>query len=67
MTVGDVSYVEAKAFFEQQTWPTIPKHLQSNYANAEMMFEELYDYFGGKLTHISDTVADWGQCSRHPF
>lgn len=55
MTVGDPSYEEAKAYFHEQLVPLIPDKLQ-----GKLDFEDLYDYFGGKLTHLSDFVADWG-------
>lgn len=64
MTIGDPSYEEAKEFYRQQLIPIIPDHLAS-----KIDFEDLYDYFGGKLTHLSDFVADWGRficCPIHP-
>lgn len=56
MTVGDPSYHEAKDYFNQQLLPGVPDHLKHR-----LDFEELYDYFGGKLTHLADVVDDWGK------
>ncbi|RDW79358.1 hypothetical protein BP6252_03996 [Coleophoma cylindrospora] len=54
MTIGDCSKEETYAYFKEELLDTIPEDLRSK-AN----FEEIYDAFGGKLSHISDYISAW--------
>lgn len=54
LTIGDCSKEETLAYFLEQMLPSVPKYMAS-----QLEFEELYDAFGGKLSHISDYVSAW--------
>lgn len=54
LTIGDCTKAETETFFVDELLQTIPKNLQT-----AIKFEELYDVFGGKLSHINDYVSSW--------
>ena len=53
-TIGDVSKIEAEAFFKDKLLPDVPEKLRSGFN-----FEDVYRVFGGKLAHLSDYAADY--------
>lgn len=54
LTIGDVSKEESLGFFLNKMLPTIPQNMVT-----KMNFDDLYDAFGGKLSHINDYVSAW--------
>lgn len=54
LTVGDCTKAETETFFIDELLQTIPKNLQT-----AINFDELYEAFGGKLSHINDYVSSW--------
>jgi hypothetical protein len=54
LTLGDVSKEESLGYFLDKMLPTIPPSMATS-----INFDELYDAFGGKLSHISDYVSAW--------
>jgi hypothetical protein len=54
MTIGDCTKQETRQFFKDEIMPTVPNDLKS-----KVDFEEIYDAFGGKLSHISDYMSVW--------
>lgn len=58
ITIGDCSREETLSYFLDQMLRSVPTHLASK---LTMSFEEIWDAFGGKLSHINDYVASWTQ------
>lgn len=58
ITIGDCSREETLSYFLEQMLPSVPPHLASKLTTN---FEEMWDAFGGKLSHINDYVASWVQ------
>lgn len=54
LTVGDCTKEETRTYFKEQILPSVPDKLRS-----KLSFDELYNAFGGKLTHINDYVNSW--------
>lgn len=54
MTIGDCTKDETRSYFQDELLPTIPDNLK-----AKINFDEIYEAFGGKLSHISDYVSAW--------
>lgn len=54
MTVGDCTEEETLSFIREQVLPTIPEKMRD-----KLNIKEIYDAFGGKLSHISDYVSAW--------
>ncbi|KAH7030587.1 uncharacterized protein B0I36DRAFT_408611 [Microdochium trichocladiopsis] len=54
LTIGDCSKPEARQYFKDEILPNIPEHLRQ-----KIDFEDVYNAFGGKLSHISDYVSAW--------
>ena len=54
LTIGDCTKEETRTYFQEQILPTVPDKLRN-----KLSFDELYNAFGGKLTHISDYVNSW--------
>ena len=54
MTVGDCSKEETHEFFKDEIMPLVPEGLK-----AKLDFEEVYEAFGGKLSHIQDYMSVW--------
>jgi hypothetical protein len=54
LTLGDVSKEESLGYFLDKMLPTIPSSMATS-----INFNELYDAFGGKLSHINDYVSAW--------
>lgn len=54
LTIGDCTKEETKTYFDEQMLPTISEELR-----PKINFEEIWDAFGGKLSHINDYVASW--------
>jgi hypothetical protein len=54
ITIGDCTKEETWQFFQDEIIPTVPENLR-----PELNFEEIYDAFGGKLSHISDYMSVW--------
>lgn len=58
MTIGDCSKQETLSFFNEELLPNLPEKLQ-----GRISFDEVYDAFGGKLSHISDYMGVWANTS----
>ncbi|KAK7183919.1 hypothetical protein PSPO01_09941 [Paraphaeosphaeria sporulosa] len=58
VTIGDCSREETLSYFLDQMLRSVPPHLASKLTTS---FEEIWDAFGGKLSHINDYVASWVQ------
>jgi hypothetical protein len=56
ITIGDCSREETLTYFLEQMLPSVPQHLASKLTTS---FDEIWDAFGGKLSHINDYVASW--------
>jgi len=54
MTVGDCTKKETHEFFTDEIMPLIPDNLKH-----KVDFEEVYEAFGGKLSHIQDYMSVW--------
>lgn len=54
LTIGDCSKPEARQYFQGEILPTVPEHLR-----GQLDFEQVYDAFGGKMSHIADYVSAW--------
>jgi len=54
LTIGDCPKSEAKQYFQDEILPTVPERLRE-----QLHFEEVYDAFGGKMSHIADYVSAW--------
>lgn len=54
LSIGDCNKAETETFFVDELLQTIPRNLQT-----AINFEEIWDAFGGKLSHINDYVASW--------
>lgn len=54
LTIGDCTKAETAAYFDDEIRPNIPEKLRS-----QVNFQEVYDAFGGKLSHIADYTATW--------
>lgn len=54
MTVGDCTKEETYAFFMDVLIETVPADLR-----PKVNFEEMYEAFGGKLSHINDYLNAW--------
>ena len=54
LTIGDCSREEALGYFLQQMIPSVPQNLAS-----KLNFDDIYEAFGGKLSHINDYVSAW--------
>jgi len=54
MTVGDCTKKETHEFFKDEILPLVPDNLKQ-----KVDFEEVYDAFGGKLSHIQDYMSVW--------
>ena len=54
LNVGDCSKAEIHQYFKEYLLPTIPDQMR-----ASVDFEYWYGYFGGKLGHWSDSIADY--------
>lgn len=54
LTIGDCNKAETETFFVDELLQTIPRNLQT-----AINFEEIWNAFGGKLSHINDYVASW--------
>lgn len=54
LTIGDCTKAETETFYVDELLQTIPKHLQ-----PAINFDELYETFGGKLSHMNDYVSSW--------
>lgn len=58
ITIGDCGREEALSYFLDQMLRSVPPRLASKLTTS---FEEIWDAFGGKLSHINDYVASWAQ------
>jgi hypothetical protein len=58
ITIGDCSHEETLSYFLDQMLRSVPPRLASKLTTS---FEEIWDAFGGKLSHINDYVASWVQ------
>ncbi|KAJ4350393.1 uncharacterized protein N0V89_009014 [Didymosphaeria variabile] len=58
ITIGDCSREETLSYFLDQMLRSVPPHLASNLTTH---FDDIWDAFGGKLSHINDYVASWVQ------
>ncbi|KAL1610168.1 hypothetical protein SLS60_001833 [Paraconiothyrium brasiliense] len=58
ITIGDCSREETLSYFLDQMLRSVPPHLASRLTTS---FDEIWDAFGGKLSHINDYVASWVQ------
>lgn len=54
MTIGDCAEDDTRSFFQEKLLPDVPDNLK-----ARVNFDEIYDAFGGKLSHVSDYLAAW--------
>lgn len=54
LTIGDSTEEETFSFIREQVLPTVPDDLRSR-----LNLKEIYEAFGGKLSHISDYVSVW--------
>lgn len=54
MTIGDCTEEETLSFIREQVLPTVPDEMRSR-----LNVKEIYEAFGGKLSHISDYVGAW--------
>lgn len=54
MTIGDCTEEETLSYIREQVLPTVPDELRSR-----LNVKEIYEAFGGKLSHISDYVGAW--------
>lgn len=54
LTIGDCTKEEAKTFYDDQLPLLVPEELR-----AKLSFDEVYDAFGGKLSHISDYLTGY--------
>lgn len=54
LTIGDCNKAETETYFVDELLQTIPRNLQT-----AIKFEELWEAFGGKLSHMNDYVASW--------
>lgn len=54
LTIGDCTKEETESYFEEQLLPKVPDELHS-----KINFDEIWEAFGGKLSHINDYVASW--------
>ncbi|KAF4607996.1 hypothetical protein EYR40_000337 [Pleurotus pulmonarius] len=55
VTIGDCSKSETRTYFRDHILPSVPAHLQPS-----LVFERLYEAFGGKLAHWHDYINDYG-------
>lgn len=54
MTIGDCTEEETFSYIRDEVLPTVPDELRS-----KLNVKEVYEAFGGKLSHISDYVSVW--------
>jgi hypothetical protein len=54
LTIGDCTKEETCQFFQDEILPSVPENLRN-----KVDFEEIYEAFGGKLSHISDYMSVW--------
>ncbi|KAF9485627.1 hypothetical protein BDN70DRAFT_870925 [Pholiota conissans] len=54
ITIGDCSKAETRKFFRERVLPRVPERIR-----AGLVFEQLYDAFGGKIAHWHDYVTDY--------
>lgn len=62
MTIGDCSREETLTYFLEQMVPAVPKNLAGQLGTH---FDEIWDAFGGKLSHVNDYVASWANADGH--
>ena len=56
LTIGDCSREETLSFFLEKVLPSVPQNLAGKLGTH---FEEVWEAFGGKLSHVNDYVASW--------
>uniref|UniRef100_A0A8H7XTK5 AAA+ ATPase domain-containing protein n=1 Tax=Psilocybe cubensis TaxID=181762 RepID=A0A8H7XTK5_PSICU len=54
ITIGDCSKAETRRFFHERVIPRVPERMR-----AGLVFEVLFDAFGGKLAHWDDYITDY--------
>ena len=54
LTIGDCNREETLNYFHEKMLPQIPQRLASR-----LNFDDLWDVFGGKLSHINDYISSW--------
>ncbi|KAF8805559.1 hypothetical protein BYT27DRAFT_7104264 [Phlegmacium glaucopus] len=54
ITIGDCSKSEMRKFFHERIIPRVPERLRRN-----LIFENIYEAFGGKLAHWHDYITDY--------
>jgi hypothetical protein len=54
MTIGDCTKEETHTYFMDEIMPNVPDNLRS-----KVDFDEIYEAFGGKLSHIADYMSVW--------
>ena len=57
MSIGDCSKSETNTYFYDRLMQDVPDSLQQQ---LSARFDELFDAFGGKLTHWADFVSSYG-------
>jgi hypothetical protein len=62
MTIGDCSREETLTYFLEQMVPAVPKNLAGQLGTH---FDEIWDAFGGKLSHVNDYIASWVNADGH--
>ena len=58
LTIGDCSREETLAYFLERCVPSVPRHLAGDLG---VQFEEIWETFGGKLSHVNDFVSSWAE------
>ncbi|KAG9226736.1 hypothetical protein CCMSSC00406_0008436 [Pleurotus cornucopiae] len=54
VTIGDCSKSETRTYYRDHILPNVPGHLRQS-----LVFERLYEAFGGKLAHWHDYINDY--------
>lgn len=57
LTIGDSTKQETYSYFQEQMMPSIPDELKS-----KINFDQIYEVFGGKLSHVNDYISSWVNC-----
>lgn len=56
ITIGDCPPEDTLQYFHEKILPSVPKRLASS---LSIHYDEIYDAFSGKLSHINDYISSW--------
>lgn len=54
LTIGDPNKIDTHNYFREQVMAQVPTELRTR-----LRFDEVWDAFGGKLSHVNDYVSAW--------